>query len=76
MKLEVGSEKALQGNLDPVVLFSNSQKIKSEAARILESYGNSPGHIFNLGHGILPGTPVDNVQTLVDFVKNYKRSIS
>jgi uroporphyrinogen decarboxylase len=70
VKKEIGSAKALQGNLDPVVLFSNTEKIKKEAARILESYGTASGHIFNLGHGILPNTPVENVETLVEFVRS------
>lgn len=76
VKKAVGGQKALQGNLDPVVLLSNPEKIKSETSRILENYGGGAGHIFNLGHGILPETPVENVKTLVDFVKSYKHNLS
>lgn len=69
-KKEINSSKALQGNLDPAVLFSNPEKIKKEARKVLEGFGKGNGHIFNLGHGILPKTPVDNVMALVDFIKN------
>jgi uroporphyrinogen decarboxylase len=59
---------AVQGNLDPVLLFADRDVIRRQAARVLEEVGGRPGHIFNLGHGILPGTPVDNVIALVDAV--------
>jgi uroporphyrinogen decarboxylase len=59
---------AVQGNLDPVTLFSSTDTIRREAERILAEVGRRPGHIFNLGHGILPATPVDNVIALVDIV--------
>ncbi|HQX90407.1 MAG TPA: uroporphyrinogen decarboxylase family protein, partial [Moraxellaceae bacterium] len=49
---EVGSRVALQGNMDPSMLFAGPEKIRTEVARILESYGTGNGHIFNLGHGI------------------------
>lgn len=65
----VSSDKGLQGNLDPCVLFAPKEKIRSEVERILSSYGNNPGHVFNLGHGILPTTPVQNAKYLVDCVK-------
>ena len=68
-KKEINSSKALQGNLDPTVLFSNPDKIKAEARKVLEKFGKGGGHIFNLGHGILPSTPVENVRALVDFIK-------
>ncbi|HYB99406.1 MAG TPA: uroporphyrinogen decarboxylase [Candidatus Limnocylindrales bacterium] len=58
----------IQGNLDPVILLSDVATVKKQAARVLEEVGGRPGHIFNLGHGILPGTPVDNVIALVDTV--------
>jgi uroporphyrinogen decarboxylase len=61
--------KAIQGNLDPCVLFASKEKIAAETERILESFGNRPGHIFNLGHGILPTTPPENAKYLVDSVK-------
>lgn len=60
---------AVQGNLDPIVLCADRAAVEREAARILDEVGNRPGHIFNLGHGIIPETPVDNVKALVDFVQ-------
>jgi uroporphyrinogen decarboxylase len=65
----VGNSKAIQGNLDPCVLFASKEKITQETERILEDFGSGPGHIFNLGHGILPTTPVENAAHLVSCVK-------
>jgi uroporphyrinogen decarboxylase len=65
----VSGDKGLQGNLDPCVLFAPKEKIRVEVERILSSYDNHPGHVFNLGHGILPTTPVENAKYLVDCVK-------
>jgi uroporphyrinogen decarboxylase len=59
---------AVMGNLDPVALFTNRDFIRAQARRILERAGGRAGHIFNLGHGILPETPVENVIALVDAV--------
>ena len=59
---------AVMGNFDPVALFSSKEVIRAQAKRILDRAGGRPGHIFNLGHGILPETPVDNVVTLVEAV--------
>jgi uroporphyrinogen decarboxylase len=64
----VGFDMGIQGNLDPVALFGPPDLIKREVKRILERAVGRPGHIFNLGHGILPNTPVDNVVRLVDMV--------
>ena len=64
----LGRDVAVQGNLDPVVLLSSPREIETQARRILAEVGGRPGHIFNLGHGILPQTPVDNVLALVDIV--------
>jgi uroporphyrinogen decarboxylase len=61
--------KAVQGNLDPCVLFASKEKIRQETKRILERFGTGPGHVFNLGHGILPTTPPENAKFLVDCVK-------
>ena len=61
-------ETALQGNLDPLALFAPWEELKRQAQRILNQANGQPGHIFNLGHGILPETPVENVQRLIDFV--------
>ena len=63
-----GADAAVQGNLDPVVLFASPTEIRRQAGRILDSVAGRPGHIFNLGHGILQHTPVDHVKALVDFV--------
>jgi len=59
---------AVQGNLDPIVLCGTRDAVISEADRLLTEVSGRPGHIFNLGHGIIPETPVDNVKALVDFV--------
>lgn len=64
----VGHDLGLMGNLDPVALFSNSNHLRAEAQKILDQAAGRPGHIFNLGHGILPETPVENVIALVDMV--------
>ena len=64
-------EVAVQGNFDPVLLFANPEVIRAEARKILEAVGSKPGFIFNLGHGILPETPVENVMALVDFVHSW-----
>src|SRR5271166_4815871 len=62
---------AVQGNLDPVLLFADWKELKKRAAEILRQAAGRPGHIFNLGHGILPETPVDNVKALCDFVREH-----
>lgn len=64
----IGYERAVQGNLDPVALFAEPDFIINQARKILAAAANRPGHIFNLGHGILPETPVDNVLRLVEAV--------
>jgi uroporphyrinogen decarboxylase len=60
--------RAAQGNLDPVALLAPWDELRKRAAQVLDAAGGRPGHIFNLGHGILQETPVDNVKRLVDFV--------
>ena len=74
---EVGDSVALQGNLDPFVLFGNEETIRREARRVLDGYGpvGKGGHVFNLGHGINQFTPVENVQILVDEVHEYSRHL-
>lgn len=62
---------ALQGNLDPLLLFAPQELMKKRAAEVIDHGKKLPGHIFNLGHGILPETPVENVKALVDFVHEY-----
>ncbi len=66
-----GSSLAIQGNLDPVSMLSTPSHVVREARGILDRVGGRPGHIFNLGHGVLPQTPVDNVLRLVDEVHEY-----
>lgn len=65
---KLGRDKAIQGNMDPGVLFGTRDEIKKRAKEVLDSAGGNPGHIFNVGHGIILGTPVDNVRFLIDTV--------
>ncbi len=67
----LGPNVAIQGNLDPAVLLGPRHEIERQARRILSQAGGRPGHIFNLGHGILPQTPVDNVRVLIDTVHSH-----
>ena len=60
---------AVQGNLDPVLLFADQKELRQRAEAVLRQAAGRPGHIFNLGHGILPETPVENVRALVNFVR-------
>jgi uroporphyrinogen decarboxylase len=62
---------AVQGNLDPITLFAEPELIRKRVHQILAQAAGRPGHIFNLGHGIVPGTPVENVQSVVKFVREY-----
>ena len=64
----VGYDKAVQGNLDPVVLLTDPPTIRRHVQQILDQAAGRPGHIFNLGHGVLPQTPVENARALVDAV--------
>src|SRR6516162_5148221 len=70
----INFEAAVQGNLDPVLLFAEWKEVKSRAEDILRRVAGRPGHIFNLGHGILPETPVENVKNLARFVQEYAPS--
>ena len=67
----LGPNVAVQGNLDPIALFAPEQLLHDRVTAILKQNAGQPGHIFNLGHGIVPGTPVDNVIELVRTVKNF-----
>jgi uroporphyrinogen decarboxylase len=67
----LGHGCAVQGNLDPVLLFAGWKELKSRAEDILQRAGRRPGHIFNLGHGILPETPVESVKNLARFVQEH-----
>lgn len=66
---KIGYDKGIQGNLDPIALLGTWETLKSRAQEVLDSAAGRPGHIFNLGHGILPDTPVDNVKRLVEHVR-------
>lgn len=65
----IGGKVAIQGNLDPTVLYANKEMIRTEVKKVLSSFGEGNGHIFNLGHGILPDIDPDNAKALVQFVK-------
>ena len=65
---------ALQGNLDPSALFAPPKSVREAARRVLDAFGAAPGHVFNLGHGLAPQTPVDAVAALVDEVRTYSQT--
>ena len=71
----VGDKVALQGNLDPVALFAQPEKIAQEARAILDAFGPNDGHVFNLGHGISQFTPPENVAALVTAVHEHSREL-
>ena len=66
---------ALQGNLDPATLFAPAERVREAARKVLDSFGPQPGHVFNLGHGIQPRTPVESVAALVDEVRTYSKQL-
>ncbi|WP_164103917.1 uroporphyrinogen decarboxylase [Candidatus Laterigemmans baculatus] len=68
----IGYERPVQGNLDPTVLLGSPELIRERAGEVLQAAGGRPGHIFNLGHGVLQQTPVENVIGLVEYVKQYR----
>ena len=72
-RASVGERVALQGNLDPCVLYASPERIREQVGYALERYGHGPGHVFNLGHGIHPGIEPDHVRTLVDAVHELSR---
>ncbi|HNV99956.1 MAG TPA: uroporphyrinogen decarboxylase family protein, partial [Chitinophagales bacterium] len=65
-----GNRKVLQGNLDPCILFGDKETVKKETIQMLDAFGGH--HIANLGHGVYPDTPLDNVKCFVDTVKAYR----
>jgi uroporphyrinogen decarboxylase len=67
-KRRVGQQVALQGNMDPAVLYASPNRIRQEVGDILSQFGPGPGHVFNLGHGIPMDVPPDNVSVLVEAV--------
>lgn len=70
---DIGFDRAVQGNLDPTLLLGPPRRMLDQAEDILDRVGGRPGHIFNLGHGILPSTPVENVQMLAQYVHRSSR---
>ena len=64
----IGYDRGVQGNMDPCALLATREVAIKHAQRALDAAGGRPGHIFNLGHGITPETPVDNVKAVVDHV--------
>jgi uroporphyrinogen decarboxylase len=68
----IGPDRGIQGNLDPALLLAEPSVIAAQAAGILAQAVGRPGHIFNLGHGVLPETPQDHLKMLVDFVHSYE----
>jgi uroporphyrinogen decarboxylase len=64
----VGHDVGIQGNLDPAALLAKPKEIRSRVEEILNRAGGRPGHIFNLGHGVFPETPVENVAAMVKAV--------
>ncbi len=70
--LDISYRSAIQGNLDPVALFAPLPEIKLRVHELLRRTGNRPGHIFNLGHGILPETPVEHVRAVVQMVREFR----
>jgi uroporphyrinogen decarboxylase len=68
---EIGQDKGIQGNLDPAVLLAGRDEIRNRAKAVLDQAAGRPGHIFNLGHGVLPQTPVENAIALVEAVKEF-----
>jgi uroporphyrinogen decarboxylase len=69
-------DRCVQGNLDPTLLFADRVLLEARAKKLLDSCQGKKGYIFNLGHGILPGTPVDNVKFLVEMVRERENSFS
>jgi uroporphyrinogen decarboxylase len=70
--MDISYRSAVQGNLDPAVLFAPLPELKARVHELLKRTGTRPGHIFNLGHGILPETPVDNVKAVVQIVRDFR----
>ena len=68
----VGHGHAVQGNLDPITLFAPPDVLEQRVKEILRAANGRPGHIFNLGHGIVPQTPVENVQAVVRMVREFR----
>lgn len=72
-RARVGERVALQGNLDPAIMLTTPEVVAAEARAVLDAFGAGPGHVFNLGHGVTPAVPPENVCALVDTVHEYSR---
>ena len=72
-RARVGDQVALQGNMDPCALYCEPARIREEVAKVLASYGDGPGHVFNLGHGIHPAIPPEHAGAFVDAVHELSR---
>ncbi len=70
-RARVGKRVALQGNLDPCILLARPERIRAEVQSVLRSYGNGPGHVFNLGHGILQSTPPEHAAAMIEAVREF-----
>jgi len=70
--MDISYRSAIQGNLDPILLFAPIPELRIRIHELLKRTGSRPGHIFNLGHGILPETPVDHVKAAVQIVREFK----
>jgi uroporphyrinogen decarboxylase len=68
VRANLGERYSIMGNLDPIALLAPWRELKGQIDDVLIRAGSKPGHVFNLGHGILPSTPVDSVRRLVDYV--------
>ncbi len=72
VKRDVPDSMAVQGNMDPLVLYGTPERTAAETRRVLESFGKRKGYVFNLGHGIHPASPVENVQAMIQEVRSFK----
>jgi uroporphyrinogen decarboxylase len=70
--MDISYRAAIQGNLDPVALFAPLPELRGKVMELLKRTGSRPGHIFNVGHGILPETPVENVKAVVEMVREFR----
>jgi uroporphyrinogen decarboxylase len=68
----IGHDRAIQGNLDPSAMLAGKEVAIARAREVLERVGGRPGHIFNVGHGILPGTDPETIRAVVDFVHEWQ----
>jgi uroporphyrinogen decarboxylase len=71
----IGEDRGIQGNLDPTLLLGPTARMFQHAEEILRLVGGRAGHVFNLGHGILPSTPVEHVQMLAQYVHSTSRRL-